>query len=717
MLPKARRWTHATLLLLGLSAALSASGCIGDVSVPACFVDDSCGDGGAGDSGSPTTGGTGGTTPTVAGSGTGGKTPSTPEGGVGGSGDSEPGGGMGGIGGEMECGDCVLRPPQLAPPCEGARYEAPLAISGGKPPFRWQVMSTPPGWSIIADPVHPEQATLTSEKVAAGTTKLVINVTDSNGAQESGSFTLTARTACWFAFTALGEQGPELGLLDPFTSTPTPVALTNNSGVYDFQFSPNGKYLAYRFGANDANPRGTHLALVELATLEDQPLSFGEDRIEAFAWSPDSTTLAVAFKTAEGTFLTAVPSPTAGSLNALAALAPTPAFVESDLFWVGNRFVAYHAALVADDAHPGQFAKDPLGLRTAFYAELGANGFGTQGYTPETFPPDVVLQPSEKGFFMITGDPPFTIFTPLTGDRQPVTHWSSSLVSPSGEYSALLDGSPLLQILAAADGYWGTPAAAAAEGDECPMPLAWAKGTERIACLADVANAGSATTHGEVRIFDMKASSDVLEMSTLGDFCNDDVSQASVASCATMHQGYGYGTAQASGAARAFSASGRWFAFASLFEGQTFLYTADLEDRPITLKASEYFPELGVLRVPTRLAFSPDEQLLLFQRGGTLALHNLRTGLSALALGDDLAKGDKCSDNFAATPNSYCGDTERQGALPWSADSRAFAFRTPGALTIVDATNPDRLLKKSLMAAECATKCSGQFAFQPQPYP
>jgi hypothetical protein len=334
---------------------------------------------------------------------------------------------------------------------------------------------------------------------------------------------------------------------------------------------------------------------------------------------------------------------------------------------------------------------------------------------PETFEPGVVLQPTDQGFFMITGGPPFTIFAPLTGDQQSVTHWSSALVSPSGKYSALLDGSPLLQILTAADGYFGAPAAVAAEGDECPMPLAWAKGAERIACLADVANAGSATTHGEVRIFDIKESSEVLEMSTLADFCNDDVSQVSVAACATMREGYGYGTAQAAGAARAFSASGRWFAFASVFDGRTFLYTADLDDRPITLKTSKYFDELATLRAPTRLAFSPDEHLLLFQRSGTLRLHDLRTGYTTDSLSDALAKGEKCSDDFAAMPNSYCGDSTHQTALPWSSDSRAFAFRTPGALTVVDATDSALLLTKPIAALDCATQCAGQFAFQPQP--
>jgi hypothetical protein len=730
MVPKVRRWTrsHAALLLVGLSAALSASGCLSDVSVPACFVDDSCGDGGAGGDGEipgPLAGtSSGGTTQPQGGSGgsgaNGGTMPVMPNGGAAGGEDTETMGGMAGAGGETECGDCVILPGRLLPPCAGSSYEAPLSVHGGEAPYRWQLMPGLANASITVDPDHTARAVLNIPNVGEGDIELTVKVIDGNGLQQSSTYSLKPRTACLFAFTALGEQGPELRLLDPFVPEPTPVALEHNQGVYDFNFSPDGTHLAYRFGASEAIPQGAHLAVVDLKTFDEQVLSFAEDRIKAFAWSPDSSKLAVAFVVGGSTYLAAAPVSGPGTAAALDAFGTIQAFVESDLYWVGNSFVAYHAARIPDFAHPGQFlegADNPFNHHTAFYSELGPNGFGKQAWTLDTFPANVVLQPTNGGFFMVTGDEPGTIFTPLPGNGFVGVHASTSLVSPSGKYSALLDDDSRLQVLTAEGGIDVAPVATAMVGEACPMPLAWAKGVERIACLADVPNAGSTSTHGELRIFNLKSQSEELEMLTLGGFCNDDVSSVNAASCTTLEEGYGYGTNQASGAARAFSGSGRWFAFASVFEGRTVLYTADLEVRPPTLTTVSSFTEAGNLRVATRLAFSPDERLLLLHSGRNLRLQDPKTGIMRQVLSVTLAGDQKCSDDFSANPNSYCGNAEPPDALRWAPDSRAFAFRTSGALTVIDATEWTSTRQKLLQAPECAAQCANQFSFQPQLLP
>jgi WD40 repeat protein len=714
-IPRPRTRSHAPLLLLALSAVLSASGCLSDVSVPPCVVDDSCGDGGAGgdnDSTAPLAGTSrGGTTQPHGGSG--GTMPVMPNGGAAGGGDPETTGGMAGAGGETDC-DCLVREIDLRPPCEGATYQTSLNVQGGEPPYRWQISPYTPGWSIVVDPSHDRRVTLRSSKVDAGDTTLTVKVTDASGGSATRTYTLTARTACWFGFTALGEQGGELRLLDPFAEAGTPAPLAHNEGVYDFQFSPDGHHLAYRFGSAPASPQGKHLALVDLDTLEEQVLSFGEDRVNAYAWSPNSHTLAVGFIAGENGYLSAVRLPDSASTQALTVQTPIPAFVESELYWVGNELVAYHAALVPDFAHPGQFlSENPFHLRTAFYAELQANGFAAHAGTFDSFPPDVVMKPTSEGFFMITGGDPYTIFTPLSGDRQAVSHLFISLVSPSGKYSALLDGSPLLQILSAEEGYFGAPVATAKTGDECPMPLAWARGAERIACVADVANADGQTTHGEVRVFDLQDSSGELEMSTVSGFCRDDVWQLNAASCTTLGQGYGYGTAQAAGAARAFSPSGRWFAFASVFEGKSHLYWADLGSRPFSLKGSRYFRDAESSRASTHLTFSPDERFLLYQRGSELT----RLDLNDSTLEDGLSgarKIENCSDDFPARPNNYCGSDGDPATMLWSPDSKAFAFRQPGALTVVESRSSSAA-RKVLLATECIDQCSNQFLFQPHP--
>jgi WD40 repeat protein len=573
--------------------------------------------------------------------------------------------------------------------------------------------------SLTVDPDQTAHAVLNIPDVGEENIELTVKVIDRNGLQQSSTYSLRPRMACLFAFTALGEQGPELRLLDPLVPEPTPLALKHNQGVYDFKFSPDGKHLAYRFGASEAIPEGAHLAVVDLKTLDEQVLSFAEDRIKAFAWSPDSSKLAVAFAAGDSTYLAVAPLSVPGPAK-LDGFAAIPAFVEANLYWVGNSFVAYHAARIPDFAHPGQFlggADNPFDLHTAFYSELGPDGFGEQAWTLDPFPPNVVLQPTDVGFFMITGGEPGTIFTPLPGNGFVGIHPSTSLVSPSGKYSALLDDNSRLQLLTAEGGVDVAPIAIAKANEGCPMPLAWAKGVERIACLADVLNAGGTSTHGELRIFNLKSESEELEMLTLGDFCNDDVSPVNAASCTMLEEGYGYGTNQASGAARAFSSSGRWFAFASVFEGRTILYTADLEVRPPTLKTTSSFDEVGNARLATRLAFSPDERLLLFHSGNKLRLQDPKTGIMRQVLSVTLRGEEKCSDNFSANPNSYCGNAEPPDALRWSPDSRAFAFRTPGALTVIDATESTGLWQKHLQAAECATQCANQFSFQPQLLP
>ncbi len=60
------------------------------------------------------------------------------------------------------------------------------------------------------------------------------------------------------------------------TRSPSPRCqrqLDHNTNVYDFRFSPDGRYLVYRYGADAQFPHGRHLALVELSTLDERPLT------------------------------------------------------------------------------------------------------------------------------------------------------------------------------------------------------------------------------------------------------------------------------------------------------------------------------------------------------------------------------------------------------------------------------------------------------------
>jgi len=287
-------------------------------------------------------------------------------------------------------------------------------------------------------------------------------------------------------------------------------------------------------------------------------------------------------------------------------------------------------------------------------------------------------------------------------------------VSPSGQYTALLEDDQLLQLLTADGGEASPPAATAKAGDTCPMLLAWAKGTERLACVANISNGADGTEHGEVRIFDLKPNSDSLEMTTLTGFCAEDTSVVSAASCTALLHGYGYGTEQASGVARAFSTSGRWFVFARQISGATYLYWSDLNRQPVALTGSTHLAD-DELSAATYLAFSPDDRLLVLKRGGTLSLADLtQTGLFK-TLSSGLAVGEVCSEDFPKAPDSYCGDTALAAPLVWSPDSKTLAYRTSATLRVTDVSAFPKSAEFLLPAPECGETCSAQFAFQPHP--
>jgi WD40 repeat protein len=635
-----------------------------------------------------------------------------PEGGKGNGGweaGADLGGAPGAGGAAPECESCVIRAEALDEPCAGRSYRATLSIAGGEPPFSWQVSPNLEGWAITTSPDEPTQAILQSAQVAPGETELTVHVTDANGEQVSRSFTLAPRTSCWFAYTALGDEGPELRIVDPLAASPEPIALTYNANVFDFAFSPDGKYLAYSYGKDPDSPRGKHLALVDLETLADEAVSFGENRISAFAWSPDSTTLAAGF-VADGTGYLGAIRVAQDESRIQATLAPTPAFVDTNLYWVGNQVVAYHAPVYEDGTEPGTFVtNNPDGIRTAFFVELGPSGFAPQDWSTQPFLPDVVMRATDDGFFMIGSGGFATFFYSLSEPESPAEHLDVALVSPSGNYSAAFESDDTLSILSAELGSFA-PFAVAAQGQDCPMPLAWAHGAERIACLADIANQGTAT-HGEIRIFDLDPETQQLEMTTLADFCEDDVTALNGASCAHQPDRYAYGSVLASGAARAFSGSGRWLAFTAVHEGKAFLYTADLALRPFGLTSSVYF-ERPSQRLPTRIAFSPDERHLLFQLGPSLTLRALDGKTVRPAPVDVLTPSDYCAEDFTSAPDTYCANTE-QASLLWSPDSKAFAFRTAGAL-VVASLRSESLGTTSFPSAACDGQCSGRFGFQPQ---
>jgi hypothetical protein len=683
-----------------LAAAGWASACLSEVPIPPCVQDHSCASGSGGDAGEDDGGGTssrGGATaagaPSLGGAAEGGADASA------GSPPSEAGAGGGG------CDGCGILPLELVAPCAGQPYHTALTVTGGVPPYTWQLTTAAEGWSISAHSEEERGAELTATAPAKGQTTLTVRAIDSRGLDVHVEYRTRARDACWLAYTAVDAESSKLALVDALSHS-APVELDHNTHVYDFQFSPDGRYLAYRYGADLQFPHGRHLALVELSTPDEQPLLFAEDAVTAYAWSPDGSILAVAFAANADKFLGGVRLPAVGTPGSPTALEPIEAFVEENLAWVGQDVVAYHAQLLPDLDNPGQFLPDnPDHLSTPFYARLGTSGFAASQFTFDSFEPSVFLQPAPAGFWIVNS---LMTFFPMTDKpTDSVPHYDATLVAPSGRYSAILGET--LQLLSA---HQGPPSAVASSkvGESCPMPLAWSR-QDKLACVADIDHGPGLGRHGEVRFFDVEADSELLSMSSLLGSCKDDISVGAIGSCTALRQGYGYGISEAGGAPRGFSPSGRWFAFTRADLRNSYLYWADLETVPITLSGS-----LLLIDGPVRLAFSPDSRKVAVQTTGGLFVKSLSGVSPETHVTGPLATIDKCSEEFPTAPHRYCGDTSLDAQFKWAPDSVAVAYLEGGLIKVVDTSKTGSLQYFRFLPALCVPpQCSGDFEFQPPP--
>jgi hypothetical protein len=605
------------------------------------------------------------------------------------------------------CEGCGILPFELVAPCAGRPYRTALNATGGVPPYSWQLTPAVEGWSITADPNEGARAWLEANAAPHGETTLTVRAIDSRGLVTRIEYEAQARETCWFAYTAAESGTGKLALVDALGRYAAPDELEHNSNVYDFQFSPDGRYLAYRYDADEQFPRGRHLALLELSTLKERALKFKEDAVTAYAWSPDASVLAVGFSANGKLFLGGARLPALGSLDDVTSLAGTEAFVEAELTWVGNDAVAYHAELLPDLANPGQFfsgADNPYHFRTPFYARLGVTSFTAPQFAEDSFEPKVFLRAARDGFWIINGLT--TKFFPMTGNpKDSVPHWGATLIAPSGNYSAMLEGETL-QLLSARDGIFSMPASSKPD-ETCPMPLAWSL-QDKVACVADVEHGPGLGSHGEVRFFDLEPSGQLLSMSSLLGACTDDIRVGDSASCTALREGYGYGISEATGSPRAFSPSGRWFAFTRASLDNTYLYWADLQATPVRLNGA-----LFLMHAPARLAFSPDSRRVAVQVGESLYLKTL-SGVGAATHVTDGLPVEACLEELPTAPRRYCGNTDLDAPFRWAGDSAALAYKKNGSVAVVDTSRlaSSAHLTMDLPACEIPL-CSGDFEFQP----
>ena len=727
-----RRLLWVTLLLGGWPVA-----CFSDVHLPPCVEQDNCGaTEGSATAGSATAGSASGGDPAAGGEtasgGTAGRTPSgeggggSHAGGIEDAGTAGEAGSDGGVGGEGEtsCETCGISPVALPAACGTDPYTTSLHLVGGSPPFRASVTGGADDLSLGPDPDHlHDPAWFRLAFTPTGATNLTVHFVDADGRVFTKPYSVRPRTACWLAYVRLASGAPELVIVDPILNKTPPIALANNHDVYDFRFSPNGRFLAYRYGRDPVQPNRAHLALLDLVAWQERALSFdSEQAVTAFAWSADSLTLAVAYDQQDSSEAGAAGDKTtylggvrlsigaSDSLH-LVTLDPVQAYVESDLYWAATDSIVFHSTVLGPDVINDER------FRVPYYAKLESNGFespvlndGYQ-YDPDT---GLAVQPTPAGFYMISEHNPHSNFYPLPADFAAVDHWDH-VVSPSGAFSATVADSQL-QVFRATDYAEDAPFATDPSALSCPRLLTWAKDRERLACVANVEGDPAGTTHGEVRIFDLASRS--LTSETLRGFCTTSTNGVSLPECGAKEYRYSEQLSQLQ--ARAFSASGNWFAFTtSLAETNDSgrLYLADLRSTPFVVVRGDS-SDLLTPSSKIALAFSPDEHYLLQQRESTLSVHDVPSsgqGMPWQKLPTPAKHSPaSCSDDFFAR-DRWCGDARTDSLFAWSSDSRSFAYRTAQGLTIVDLDGYTSLEPHTFLADECQDECTNQFAFQPLP--
>ncbi|MET0795495.1 MAG: hypothetical protein ABW061_28510, partial [Polyangiaceae bacterium] len=490
----------------------------------------------------------------------------------------------------------------LPRPCAGYPYAETLVAHGASGAYEWNLAGeAPPGLSF-----DPNTASVTG--TISHDETLTVQATNAESQRTfEASFSLEPRDKCWFAYVSKTAQFGQLNLFDPVLKSRERLPKQpNGEFVSDFKFSPNGKYVAYRLAAPAAK------ASLVLVRLED----FGQQRFEyanvtQYEWSPDSQFLAVSYSDVDGDQLillrtTAAVPDTAGRVPpVLTFLASLPKTVSvSGMAWANPTHLAFFE--VADPLAPDFWG---FGLSKAGVDGIGASAsydaFDLSGDSFHPAPDGVFTISSAFGIFFYPNDP--------SDDDSKVVLHDPVTIAPSGRYVAKAVASRL-EVFPAAQTSSSSSKAKAHPG--CDTVLAWAEGTERIACQGT-----SASGQAQLQFFDVDP--DTGQVSSISD-------------AGVLLSG------SSSKQRRAFSASGARFAFASKEALSVISFDAPTQPYSVAISAAlqSDFAEL---------AFAPgNEQLLLQHRGKRLSLFNLQSSVQhETVVVEDLGPVAACSDLFA----------------------------------------------------------------------
>jgi hypothetical protein len=593
----------------------------------------------------------------------------------------------------------MIDPPGLPPPCRGYAYPAvQLTEEGGTPDLTWSALTLPDGITF-----DPTDQTISGTPTVAGASTFDVQVVDSAGRIARGTFPTTVRTHCWFAYVAQSNGAADLYRYDPYLSNSDVVSHTaaGASGVASFAFSPDGNYLVYE--TSDAN-NDVSLVLMDAVNWTEHDVTL-PGSVLAYAWASDSRTVAVAGKSGNDTWLSGfrvvppsssapgggtdagVADPTVQPFaNSVAAFASGATF-SSELQWVGTNIVLFHG--MRDGTNPS--------TTIPYYARLRdtAGSAAPDGFDSPveidltTFTPDIRLLPRNGGFFAFDAVVSAQLFFFRFGSQIDKYELPPGVADPNGVYSASI-GSDALDIYRGAGIVppSGGPPWASATG--CGSILAWASGKDRIVCDAPT---GQSTAPVPLRVFDLDSSAATLS--------GTDIRQAST-----------YSPGASIERRRLVSPSGNWFALTT----DKLVYIADIGNTtPHIARSYKALTNVSALNSSsyTQLSFSPNEQILVVQRGNAVGLQRLDDVVVPqfvnLVFPDISAP---CSESFTADPARWCGSATDTSAFRWSNDSLVMAGKTANGhimwwnlSDIADANIPYDDI--------CKTGCTDDYGFQP----
>ena len=718
----ARKRPLALAALLSIALLLGAFpiACLSDVTVPSCVLNNDCGDAGqATDAGAGgELGGNGGSAPQAPTAGRAGEPPES--GGNGGDDPLDEGGAAGlhtaGAGGEGGCGACVIKPLHIPDPCGSDPYFTDISVSGGTANYEWQVSGTTGVWQIQPKPNSTDgsQATLTG--TASGAAQVKVTLTDGAGLTKEWLYSVLPRSSCYFAYVAPDVNGPKLGLRDPQLGIDASANVANNQGVYDFQFSPDGRFLSYRYGEDPTHPNGAHVSLLDLSTMQDQALAATGETIDAYAWSPDSKVLAIAFTDGGTSQLGGIKLTSGAGPTQITALTPVTAAnpVESNLLWVDTGFVSFFSTATLDMGAP------PSGFSVTLYSSLGATGFDAPVPITDIFyQPDFVAVSAPGGLFVTSPNDDRSVYNSISIDNGRDEDHQTNFVDPAGRFSASIANKALTLFKASNSSVPFENTASSADFN-CPKLLTWAPGKERFACVAHETQAS--TTWGEIRIFDAgSATPFVLVPTPLIGFCVKDSQGVPLGGGQCSQSEYDYDETSSVGQPRLLSNSGRWLAFVTGAQsgGNGFLHWADVSAPSPSLNRKSFATATSTGQ-PVALAFSPSERFLLHQNGNQLVAHLLAAGEHdggdlELDVNLNAPAAPPCAEDFATGAPRWCGGAVGSPTFTWSPDANTdvLAYRKGNTLIVVDLAAQGFNALPPFAAPVCDATCSGQYAFQP----